>query len=153
MAHEIVLKKKAETDISITKVDEENQMVFGFFNVNKIDGELVEDLQGHLMETKELEKGAYDFVLNARDQGESHTKIGVGSLVESFMFTKEKTDAIVQTVKKMGVKDPVINLGIEGWWGGFHVTDPDTWDKVKKGNYPMFSVGGKCEQLVEVTED
>ena len=30
----------------------------------------------------------------------------------------------------------------EGWWIGFKVTDPDVWDKVKDGTYPMFSIEG-----------
>ena len=54
--------------LQITKVDKENRMVFGFFNVCKIGDELVEDLQKDTIETEELEKAAYDFVLNARCQ-------------------------------------------------------------------------------------
>lgn len=42
----------------------------------------------------------------------------------------------------------------EGWWIGFRVTDPDVWDKVKSGEYPMFSIEGEAvREEVEETEE
>lgn len=133
--------------IKITKVDADKRMVFGFFNVNKIGENLVEDLQGDLIETEVLEKAVYDYVLDARDAGEGHVKTGVGTLIESFMVTKEKTDMIVQTLKSMGIP-AVMDLGIEGWYGGFYISDDDVWDRVKKGDYPMFSIGGSSQRIL-----
>lgn len=138
-----------QNKFQITKVDTENRMVFGFFNVNKIGTELVEDLQQDTIETEELEKAAYDFVLNARIAGESHLRKGVGNLVESMMFTYEKQQAILKTLEQIGIKDAQFNLGIEGWWGGFQITDEEVLAKIDKGEYPMFSVGGKAEQRIE----
>jgi hypothetical protein len=135
--------------LQITKVDTENRMVFGFFNVNKIGDELVEDLQQDTIETEELEKAAYDFVLNARIAGESHLRKGVGNLVESMMFTYEKEQAILKTLEQIGIKDAQFSLGVEGWWGGFQITDEEVLAKIDKGDYPMFSVGGKAEQRIE----
>jgi hypothetical protein len=135
--------------LQITKVDKENRMVFGFFNVNKIGDELVEDLQQDTIETEELEKAAYDFVLNARIAGESHLRKGVGNLVESMMFTYEKEQAILKTLEQIGIKGAQFSLGIEGWWGGFQITDEEVLAKIDKGDYPMFSVGGKAEQRIE----
>ena len=34
-----------------------------------------------------------------------------------------------------------------GWWIGFHVTDPEVWEKVKNGEYSMFSIGGEAERI------
>jgi hypothetical protein len=138
-----------QNKFQITKVDTENRMVFGFFNVNKIGDELVEDLQQDTIETEELEKAAYDFVLNARIAGESHLRKGVGNLVESMMFTYEKEQAILKTLEQIGIKDAQFSLGIEGWWGGFQITDEEVLAKIDKGEYPMFSVGGKAEQRIE----
>ena len=135
--------------LQITKVDKENRMVFGFFNVNKIGDELVEDLQKDTIETEELEKAAYDFVLNARIAGDSHLRKGVGNLVESMMFTVEKQLAILKTLEQIGIKDAQFNLGIEGWWGGFQITDEAVMKKIDEGDYPMFSVGGKAAERIE----
>ena len=143
---------KKDGTLNITKIDMENRMVFGFFNVNKIGDDLVQDLQLDVIDTVELEKAAYGFVLNARVAGDSHIRKGVGDLVESMMFTYEKQDAIVETLKKMGVKEPVFDLGIEGWWGGFQITDEEVMEKIEKGEYPMFSIGGKSAERVEVEE-
>lgn len=144
--------KKTSDQFQISKVDKEKRMVFGFFSINKIGEELVEDRQADLIETHELEKAAYDFVLNARIAGEGHFRKGVGNLVESMMLTYEKQEAIVKTLEAMGVEGAQFNLGIEGWWGGFQITDEEVLDKIEKGDYPMFSVGGKAKQRVELEE-
>lgn len=39
-----------------------------------------------------------------------------------------------------------------GWWIGFKVLDEDVWEKVKSGEYPMFSIEGEAER-VEVEEE
>lgn len=137
-------------DLHVTKVDKEKRMVFGFFSINKVGEELLEDRQSDLIETHELEKAAYDFVLNARIAGEGHFRKGVGSLVESMMFTYDKQEAILKTLADMGIADATFSLGIEGWWGGFQITDDEVLDKIEKGEYPMFSVGGKAKQRVEM---
>ena len=139
-------------DLHVTKVDKEKRMVFGFFSINKVGEELVEDRQQDLIETHELEKAAYDFVLNARIAGEGHFRKGVGNLVESMMFTYDKQEAILKTLSDMGIADATFGLGIEGWWGGFQITDEEVLDKIEKGEYPMFSVGGKAQQRVEMEE-
>ena len=127
-------------------------MVFGFFSINKVGEDLVEDRQQDLIETHELEKAAYDFVLNARIAGEGHFRKGVGQLVESMMFTYDKQEAILKTLSDMGIENAQFSLGVEGWWGGFQITDEEVLDKIEKGEYPMFSVGGKAQQRVEMEE-
>lgn len=139
-------------ELKVTKIDKERRMVFGFFSINKVGEELVEDRQRDLIETVELEKAAYGFVLNARVAGEGHFRKGVGNLVESMMFTYDKQEAILKTLEDMGIKDAQFNLGIEGWWGGFQITDEDVLEKIEKGEYPMFSVGGKCSSRIEMED-
>lgn len=114
----------------VKKVDEDEQLVFGWFSVVEKEGKPVVDREGDVIPSDVLEKAAYEFVLTARIAGEVHMRKGVGDLVESVMFTKDKQEALG------------IDLGMVGWWGGFKVTDPDVWDAVRKGDYEMFSIGG-----------
>ncbi|MCI8806493.1 MAG: hypothetical protein HFE59_11595, partial [Clostridiales bacterium] len=30
----------------------------------------------------------------------------------------------------------------EGWWVGFHIDDAEVWEKIKNGEYRMFSIEG-----------
>lgn len=128
--------KKAETFFStdatfeLKKVDEDQRLVFGWFSVVEVDGEAVVDREGDVISPEELEKAAYNFVLKARIAGEVHMRKGVGDLVESIMFTKEKQEALG------------IDLGMVGWWGGFKVSDDTVWKAVQAGDYAMFSIGG-----------
>jgi len=115
---------------NIHKIDEDQRLVFGWFSVLEVGGEPLFDREGDAIDVDAMEKAVYDFVLNARIAGEVHMRKGVGDLVESIFFTKEKQEALG------------IDLGMVGWWGGFHVTDDHVWNEVKKGNYPMFSIGG-----------
>lgn len=143
---------KINTQLRVTKIDPENRMVFGFFNVNKVGDELVTDLQEDQIETEELEKAAYDFVLNARIAGEGHLRKGVGDLVESMMFTYDKQEAILKSLADMGIEGAQFDLGIEGWWGGFRITDESVLKKIEKGDYPMFSVGGKAAERIDLED-
>lgn len=130
-----------DMQVRVVKTDEEQRLVFGFFSINKVGDNLVEDLQGDLIETGELEKAAYDFVLNARVAGEEHIRKNVGRLVESVMLTYEKQAAIQACLEKQNIK-ATFDLGCEGWFGGFRVEDDDVWKRVKDGDYPAFSIGG-----------
>ena len=119
----------------INKVDEEQRIVFGWFSVIEENGEEVFDGEEDAIKSVDLEKAAYQFVLDARIAGENHIRKGVGQLVESIVFTKEKQETLG------------IDLGKVGWWGGFYVSDDDVWDKVKNGEFASFSIGGKAERV------
>lgn len=135
------INKGGPVEVNIAKTDAKHQMVFGFFSVNKVGDELVEDLQGDLIETETLEKAAYNYVLDARIQGDSHVRKGVGRLVESVVLTYEKQTAIQKCLELQGI-EAKIDLGCEGWFGGFKVDDADVWAAIEKGEYPAFSIGG-----------
>lgn len=124
---------------TITKTEPDKMLVFGWGNVAITkDGEQVTDLQGDVIDPEELEKAAYDHVLNFRNTGERHDP-GLrrkGRLVESCVFTKEKQEA-------MGIPPGTVP---EGWWVGYKIDDPDAWEKIKKGDYQMFSIEGKGQR-------
>lgn len=119
----------------IKSTDEEQRLAFGWASVAvKADGEVLEDLAGDIIEPEELEGAAYQFVEFYREGGEMHERGGAAVLVESMVFTEEKMEAL-------GI--PAGTLPV-GWWLGFHVTDDDVWEKVKSGEYPMFSIEGEA---------
>lgn len=124
---------------TITKTEPDKMLVFGWGNVAITkDGEQIEDLQGDVIDPEELEKAAYDHVLNFRSTGERHDP-GLrrkGRLVESCVFTKEKQEA-------MGIPPGTVPCG---WWVGYKIDDPDAWEKIKKGEYQMFSIEGKGQR-------
>lgn len=122
----------------IMKSDDDKMLAFGWANVSmRVDGEVIEDWQNDIVEPEELEKAAYDYVLLYREGGEMHERGGAAVLIESVVFTEEKMQA-------MGI--PAGTLPV-GWWIGFKVTDPDVWEKVKDGTYPMFSIEGEAERV------
>lgn len=127
---------KVEKSSLIFKVDstsEDKNLVFGWASViDKGNGEAIVDTQGDVIYEGELEKGAYRFVKTSRQAGEMHERIGVGTLVESMVFTKEKQ-------KALGIPEGSMPVG---WWIGFEV-DPDVFSKIKDGTYKAFSIGGK----------
>lgn len=119
----------------VSKSDGDQGLIFGWASVVEKDGALIIDKQGDAILPEDLEKAAYDFVLNARNHGEMHSLIGTGKCVESMMFTKEKQAALGIDLKKVG------------WWVGFQVTDPQTKAAIKRGELPEFSIGGSGRRV------
>ena len=108
-----------------------------------MDGNQVVDYQEDMIDPEELENAAYNFVQFYRDGGEMHERTGVATLVESVILTEEKQIA-------MGLQAGTLPVG---WWVGFKVTDDDVWQKVKDGEYSMFSIGGTAvREEVEAEE-
>ena len=129
-------------NFKIHKSDDDQMLAFGWANVAvTADGEQVTDLQEDVVEPEVLEQAAYSFVELYREGGEMHERGGCAVLVESIMFTKQKMEAV-------GIPEGTLP---EGWWIGFRVTDPDVWEKVKSGEYAMFSIEG--EAVREEMED
>lgn len=124
-----------DMDYRILKVDEERRTAFGWaYKSAESDGTLIIDKQGDFIDDpEELETAAYNFTLQSRDAGDMHVrKSGVGTLVESVVFTPEK-------IEKMGLPADSVPTG---WWLGFYVEDDGVWEKVRKGEYTGFSIGG-----------
>jgi hypothetical protein len=125
-------KADAAKRFTVAKVDESLGVVFGWASVSvKADGEPLEDLQGDIIEPQDLEKAAYDFVLYARGLDEMHEGRVKGQMVESLFVSPEKLKAMGLTATKTA---PQV-----GWWVGFK-PDADVFQKVKAGQYAMFSI-------------
>lgn len=113
----------------IAKRDDEKFLVFGYASMAD-----VTDSQGDVISIDTLEKAAYDFVLHSRTGGEMHEVMGVATLVESIVFTPEKLAAL-------GLAEDALP---HGWFVGFKVHDTEAWQKIKNGDYSMFSIGGRA---------
>jgi len=131
--NEITGINKAAARFKVVKSDDERRQVFGWASVAaRPSGEVVEDWQEDIIEIDELEKAAYAFTRDYAAAGEMHERGGVGDLIESVVYTKEKAAA-------MNIPDGILP---EGWWLGFQITDGDVWQKIKNGDYSMFSIEG-----------
>lgn len=129
-----VIGKKVAEGV-ITKVAEDKHLVFGWASIAKDEnGKILLDRQDDFIDDPdELEKSAYDYVLNSRDGGVMHVQKGASRMVESMVFTPEKMAA-------MGIPTGLLPVG---WWIGYHVDDQAAWEEVKKGTFTGFSVHGK----------
>ncbi len=116
--------------LPIAKVDKAKQQVFGWASVIEENGATIVDSQGDVITESELEKAAYSFSVRKGVAGDNHDRMGVGRLIESMVFTKEKQAALGIDLKKVG------------WWVGFHISDANTWSKIASGEYVDFSIGG-----------
>lgn len=135
----MVTKRKFQ----IKKANDEKMQAFGWASVAIVEnGETLEDWQGDIIDSEELENAAYKFVDLYREGGEMHERGGAAYLIESMVFTKEKMET-------MGIPEGTLPVG---WWIGFQVTDADVWAKVKDGTYSMFSIEGEAER-VEVKDE
>lgn len=119
----------------VVKADDDQQLVFGWASISTTqEGELVVDSQGDMIEPHELEQAVYRFMHEYADKGagELHTGEPLGHIVESVVVTPEKSVA-------MGL--PGTHTG---WWIGQKIDDPDAFQKVKSGEYRMFSIQGRA---------
>lgn len=123
----------------IVKTDDSQHTVFGWASVSKNSaGELLEDRHGDIIEPQELEKAAYDFVLYGGGANEMHRGRMKGQIIESFMVTPEKL-AAMGLVSKSAPE--------AGWWVGVKL-EADTYAKVQRGVYKMFSIKGQSDYEV-----
>lgn len=122
-------------ELTVMKSDDDRRLVFGWANVTvRADGEQIIDWQQDAIDTAILEKAAYEYVAEFGTAGEMHRRGGVGRVIESIVFTREKADAL-------GIPPDVLP---EGWWIGFRITDDEVWEKIKSGEYNMFSIEGRA---------
>lgn len=125
----------------ISKVDGDKRQVFGWASISKKDGMVITDHQGDSIDTEELERAAYKYMLDSRKGGHEHQKTDEGPLhvadvIESFVVTDEKK-------KAMGLPDDVP----EGWWIGMKVNDDKVWELAKSGELAGFSIHGSGRRV------
>ncbi len=127
-----------EIFVPISKMDDEQQIVFGWGSVTKVNGQPVVDTQGDIIEDMELEKAVYDF-MTVPKHDEMHKRIVPDSkIVESFVVTDEK-------LAKM-FPGETVPQGFRGWWLGVKIADTEMYQKHKTGEYTGFSITGSAQR-------
>ena len=121
----------------IVKMNDEQHLVYGWAYVAEEGNEQVVDHSGDVIEPDELAKAAHNFIMNYRKAKAMHNGSAVGEFVESLVFTKDVQAALG------------INLNKVGWFVGLKVHDEDVWKAFKSGEFPMFSIGGFGERVLE----
>lgn len=115
-----------------TKTDDEQRLVFGWASIASAGGVEIVDSQSDILDAASLEKSMYAYVEDSRVGGEMHERMGVGTLVESFVSTPSK-------LQKLGLAENALPTGV---WVGFRISDDDTWAGIKSGKFTAFSIGG-----------
>ena len=139
---DIAYGKSVDWEATFSKVDDEKRQVFGWASIVSVDGKPVIDRQGDVIELEEIEKSAYDYVINSRTGGRQHRRdvdgkaFKASDMIESLVVTPEKRE----------------HLGLPsdsptGWWVGFKVHDDDTWAAVKRGEVTGFSIHGTGKRV------
>jgi len=134
------ITKDFTIDCNFTKVNEEQRLVYGFASVIEEDGKPVVDQQGDVITEDELVRAAHDYVMKSRAAKVMHKGAKRGELVESIVLT----DDVKRILKS--------SLGTKGWLVGFKIEDDEVWERVKKGELGMFSIGGRGKR-VEIKEE
>jgi hypothetical protein len=140
----------------IAKYDTDQCIVFGFANVSVskstaagTGGKQFFDLQEDAIPPDELEKAAYEHVLEFRETDEMHKGRAIGRLIESIVFTPEKLEkfATDPVTGKVCQEDLTVLKRVfpPRWWVGYKL-EPASFAKVKDGTYKMFSIGGEADR-------
>ena len=128
---------KIKLNVTIEKAYDKG-LVSGWANVARnADGSIPLDWQGDIIRPEVLEKAAIDFMINYRTSGEMHQGESKGVVVESIVMTKAKQVA-------MGIPEGTVP---EGWFITVKINDPEVFEKVKSGQYKMFSIQGRGKRV------
>lgn len=118
--------------------DQDKGLISGWANVAvNADGTIPFDYDGDVILPEVLEASAIDFMLNYRLSGEEHRGLASGIVVESMVFTKEKQ-------RCLGIPAGCVP---EGWFITIKVFDLRILEKVKSGEYAMFSIQGNAKRV------
>jgi hypothetical protein len=117
------------------KASETGNYVRGWASVVELDGKPVEDTQGDIISMTELRKAAHRFITDQRVAKAMHAGSAIGEVVESVIVD----DAFA---KALGITG-----GMRGWFIGMRIHDPDIQEKVRKGVFRAFSIGGKGRRI------
>lgn len=123
--------------IPIAKMDDDQRLIVGWAAVvTKADGTPVVDLQGDLTPISEIEKAAHK-ALRFGGRGKSgvqHEATGIGDIVESFVVSKSRREALG------------FGPGPEGWVVAMKIHDDDVWKRIKSGELSELSFKGTARR-------
>lgn len=111
---------KFQKFIKITKIDDEEHMVYGWASTEDIDSD------GEIIKASALEKALPEY-LKFPTIREMHQPIAVGKTHEANVKSQK---------------------GKKGLYIGAKIVASDAWEKVKAGVYPAFSIGGNVKKRI-----
>ena len=124
-----------------TKFDDEEKIVTGWASVVTKGGMPVVDLQGDLIDVRDLRKAVEGFLDGSRDAGYMHSRgedgelHRIGKIVDSLIITKDVAATLGMDTDQ------------EGWIISMRVENDRVWDMVKGGELSMFSIGGVARKV------
>lgn len=125
------LKKDDDmTQYTVTKVDDDLGVVFGWAIVSTVKGDPYFDVQGDYIPDGSMLKATTDFMEDGRVGKDMHAGDQVGVIVHSMPLTKEIAKAFGITCEKTG------------WMVGYKPFDRALLEKFRSGEYTGFSIGG-----------
>lgn len=122
-------------EAQITKIDDEQRLIYGWASIIEEDGKTIVDKQGDVIDVADLVAAAHDYMTESREAHEMHEGIKKGETVESIIFTKEVQAALGIDLKKVG------------WFICQKISDDDTWAAIKSGEIKSFSIGGSGKRV------
>lgn len=110
--------------------DDAKQIVYGVVLTPGL-----EDSQGDVVTAEDIEKAAHAYLVTSRKHDVQHDEHQAAvETVESYVAPEDMTVAGQRVIKG-------------SWVIGTHVSDPDTWRRVRKGELTGFSIGGTGERI------
>lgn len=129
--------EEVSMEVKVLKSDTEQRIAWGWASVATEKGQPVYDAHGDYIPMDEIVPATNEFMKGSRKLKEQHSGGAIGQVIHSLPLTKELAVALgIETEK-------------EGWITGTYVESDDAWEKVKKGELPAFSIGGKGRRIVE----
>lgn len=122
---------KLDSSVKIVKMDEDQMIIWGWASVAKIGGEEVYDSHGDHIPMEELERASIDFMTKSRTGLAMHDGSKVSEVIGSLPLSAELAKALGITCDR------------EGWIIGKKFYDRDVWNRVKSGELPAMSIGGR----------
>ncbi len=127
--HNFKLKPAEIGDIQIIKSDDEQQKIWGqVLRPNFV------DLQGDVIDEREIEKAAHTFLEKARKVGLRHKGDAPATVIESYTAPID-----------FNLNGQTITKGT--WIIGCHIKDPVIWKEIKEGRLNSFSIGGRGKRV------
>lgn len=133
-----IVKRDSEQEtgasLELVKLDDEKRVATGWVSVvEDADGNQIVDSDGHLIPIEELEKAVHAAFAESGGRGKGgdlHETQGLLDVVESFVVTAEKREALE------------LGKGPAGWVASFRVNDDEVWSNIKAGSRPELSLRG-----------
>jgi len=131
-------KTQFNVNIPIKKFNTEKRLATGWASVVTDEkGNPIIDSDGDVIPVEELEKAAIEAFVNGGKGkgGDMHERKGVADVVESFVVTQEKREALG------------FGKGQEGWVVTLKIHDEDLWKQIKSGEKLELSIRGDAERI------